>query len=389
MTRPRLSLPVMQESPVFCVLPWVHICASVDGVWGRCCVDSSMYYEHYYGMEEEPEFTLREDSLGCSAKSRYARSNPRKTLNLPEAFNSEAMRSTRAAMMSGERVAACQYCYDREAAGGESYRQKMNKLFNTLTHVRQLIRRTSPDGYLNEFPCYLDLRFGNNCNLKCIMCGFPVSSGWGSKTKWSGSKIDPYSDDQELWGVLEQGVSKLRRVYFAGGEPFLQPLHFKLLDLILKSGHSKDVDLVYNSNLTVLPAGIFDKLGQFKSVEIGASCDGVGPVFESIRVGAKWESFVRNVRTAKRYVRVRIAVTPQRDNIAHLEELIEWARAESVEIDLTNILMYPKRLCIRSLPPAEKLLIREKYETLISRYSQDGRKRIAEELKMILYFMSS
>src|SRR5258708_23787299 len=101
---------------VFCVLPWSHLCASVDGVWGRCCVDASMYHEQYYSERAEPAFALNDDALGCAPGSRYATANPGRTMTLTEAYNSDNMRRTRLAMLAGEPVSACSYCYEREAS---------------------------------------------------------------------------------------------------------------------------------------------------------------------------------------------------------------------------------------------------------------------------------
>jgi len=350
-----------------------------------------MYYDDYYKMEKEPEVKLRPDTLGCLPGSHYSITNPEKTLNLVEAFNSPAMRETRVAMMKGERVAACQYCYDREDGGGTSYRQIANQMFRDKVDWASLTENTAVDGSLNEFPCYLDIRFGNTCNLECIMCGFPISSRWGRRVplKWMPAKIDPYASDRELWRMLEDNAPKLRRIYFAGGEPFLQPLHFKLIDMLIDRNCAAQVDLGYNTNLTILPRGIFEKLGKFKSVDIGASCDGTGKVFESIRVGAKWNTFIKNVRETKKHFPVRLAVTPQRDNIANLDELIRWGIEEGCEIDLTNILMHPAELSLTNLSDAEKKVFANKYTALAFSYKQSGYQTIGDSLVSIVRFLNT
>ncbi|MGH3821273.1 MAG: twitch domain-containing radical SAM protein, partial [Pseudonocardiaceae bacterium] len=209
-------------------------------------------------------------------RSRFAAANPERTFGLEEAFNSVDMRRTRLAMLAGERVKACTYCYDREDGGGESYRQKVNRIFGEMLDLPALVATTAADGSLDAFPLFLDIRFGNTCNLQCIMCGYPVSSRWGTEKRptWAQANIDPYRDDDELWDVLRENACRLGRVYFAGGEPFMQPGHFKMLDLLIETGSAAGIDLVYNSNLTVLPKGVFEQLAQFKSVGIGASCDG-------------------------------------------------------------------------------------------------------------------
>lgn len=377
------------DSEVFCVLPWSHLCASVDGVWGRCCVDASMYHEEYYRRADEPQFALNDDALGCAPRSRYAPANPQRSMSLTQAYNSENMRRTRLAMLAGEPVGACSYCYEREAGGGESYRQKARRVLAADLDIAKAAASTRPDGSVDGFPIYLDLRFGNSCNLQCIMCGYPVSSRWGldQHPSWAPAHIDPYRDDEALWSALREHASELRRVYFAGGEPFMQPGHFRLLDLLIAEQAAGQVRLAYNSNLTILPDGVLDKLALFRSVEIGASCDGTDDLFERIRTGARWGDFVRNLRTVKQHATVWLAVAPQRDNVLHLADIIEFAQAEGVGVDLTNFVHWPRRLCVRALPASDKQRASEYLDQLISTRLAAGQPDIADQLAGLRTFM--
>ena len=377
------------DSKVFCVLPWSHLCASVDGVWGRCCVDASMYHEQYYSERAEPAFALNDDALGCAPRSRYATANPGRTMTLTEAYNSDNMRRTRLAMLAGEPVSACSYCYEREAGGGESYRQKASRVLADEIDVSELAAATHADGSVAGFPIYLDFRFGNSCNLKCIMCGYPVSSRWGldRHPSWAPAHIDPYRDDEALWLVLREHAPALRRIYFAGGEPFMQPGHFRLLEILLEERAAGHVRLAYNSNLTILPTGVLRKLAPFRSVEIGASCDGTTDLFERIRTGAKWDDFVRNLRVVKQHATVWLAVAPQRDNVLSLGDVIDFAAAEGVGVDLTNFVHWPRRLCVRSLPEQAKQRASEYLGGLISGQLATGQHEVAAQLTALRTFM--
>ena len=379
----------LADSKVFCVLPWTHMCGSVDGVWGRCCVDSSMYHEEYYARQAEPDFILKPDALGCAPLSRYSSSSPDRVFGLPEAYNSPNMRRTRLAMLAGEPVEACSYCYARESAGGESYRQKALRFIAQDADVAELVAGTKADGSVAGFPIYLDIRFGNSCNLKCIMCGYPVSSRWGldKHPAWAPAHIDPYRDDEALWSALSEHASALRRVYFAGGEPLMQPGHFRLLDLLIDTGAASHIRLTYNSNLTILPDGIFEKLARFRTVEIGASCDGIGATFEHIRVGARWEVFVRNLRVVKQHATVWLAVAPQRDNLLQLGDLIDFAVAEGIRVDLTNFVHWPSELCVQKLPEEHKSAGADYLTLLIADCQQRGLSEAAEQLTMLRGFM--
>ena len=386
-----MSTAPSPDDGVFCVLPWVHLTGSVDGVWGRCCVDSAMYHDHLYQLAEEPEFALDPDALGCLPHSRFAAANPDRVFGIEEAFNSPNLRQTRLAMLAGERIRACAYCYLREETGGESYRQKMNAWFAARMDIAELVARTGPDGMQPGFPAFLDMRFGNTCNLRCIMCGYPVSSRWGLERHpaWAPAHVDPYRDDDELWAALRGHAADLRRVYFAGGEPLLQPGHFKLLDLLVETGAAAQIDVVYTSNLTVLPDGWLDRLALFHSAGIGASCDGTGELFERIRVGARWETFVRNVRSARAHARLWLQVAPQRDNILHLREIVDFGVVERVGIDLTNFVHWPAEMSVRNLPPAERAAATRYLTNLAVDCRDRDLPEVAAQLDMLLTFVSS
>ncbi|HTJ67945.1 MAG TPA: twitch domain-containing radical SAM protein [Actinospica sp.] len=387
--RPGRTFVELTDNGTFCALPWLHLSTSVDGVWARCCVDATAYHDEYYGQPNEPAFLLEEDSVGCVANSRYARDNPQESRGFQEAFNSPAMKRTRLAMLDGEKVPACKYCYLREASGGESYRQQVNRNPPAQADMDALLAVTAPDGFLPGFPSYLDLRFGNSCNLSCIMCGFPTSSRWGveKRVHWMPANIDPYRDDDALWEELGRNADKLRRIYFAGGEPFMQPLHFKALDLFVSSGAASHIELFYNSNLTIAPAGIFDKLRLFKSVVVGASCDGTGATFEAIRRGAKWAEFVNNVDLFRQHVKVTLQVAPQRDNIHEIGSILEFAQSREIEVDLRNFVHFPEELSARNLPLEARRTHIVELRQLADECNRTGRPNEADHLGLLVEFL--
>ena len=49
----------------------------------------------------------------------------------------------------------------------------------------------------------------------------------------------------------------LEEVYFAGGEPFIQEGHYKMLTLLIESGYAKNIHISYNTNLSYINYNIF------------------------------------------------------------------------------------------------------------------------------------
>jgi MoaA/NifB/PqqE/SkfB family radical SAM enzyme len=343
-----------------------------------------MYYQWYYDSNRNQEdFFLRTDSVGCLSNSTYAATNPGKIAGFLEAFNSPAMQETRRLMFSGKLPSCCKYCAELETLGGRSYRIKMNKLFGQL--IESCIEGIDEHGKLNTAPCYLDLRLSNLCNLSCRMCSFPTSSSHDSvwKNGFHTSVMDLYSNNKHFWEQIEKVASQLTRVYFAGGEPFIHPAHDRLLQMLIELGCAGNIQLAYSSNMTVLPSRTLDFFAHYRSVEIGASCDGLESLYENIRKGAKWSHFVKTLSQARHRATVFLSVTLQRDNIEHLERLIDWSVSQGLRVDLSNILQYPSAMSILTLPGYKRRLLANRYLRLSEKYREKDNAELAEEVQIV------
>lgn len=377
---------LFEQSETFCVLPWVGLNASIDGIWGRCCDDLSVDHHAYFNEAEKPSnMALAPDALGCSRQSLFARDNPDRVFTLIEAFNSPNLRETRLAMLQDKPVHACRYCYGLEKLGSMSHRQSINQEFRGRLDWDQLLSETFADGELARRPICLDLRLGNQCNLSCIMCSYPTSSSWKSHvpTTWLRSPLDPYRDDDEFWAQFVALLPDIRWLHFSGGEPMLLKAHHKALDLILSTPYPGNILLTYNTNLTFLPQGIFEKFSRFKTVMINASCDGTGETFETIRRGAKWSTFVANLRTVAGHLAPRLVSVVQRDNVANIPDLVTWALQEGYALDLTDILQYPRKLSLSTLTAAESSPHIDRYSKAADACRTSGRIELARQVDVI------
>ena len=205
-----------------CILPWVHQFGTLSGSYGLCC------FSEYLGTFGEGKSPL-------------------------EAFNDDYMKSTRLAMLAGEEVSPCKVCYDWERSGVESPRQRMNKRFFKYT---RLYDQTADDGSVKNPPIYIDFRFGNLCNFTCRMCGAISSSSWAREAKKHGyleesapNHYDHWTNNELFWKDIDKFKKYIKVIYFAGGEPFVQEGHYKLLEFLVKN-ECTDIELNYNTNLS-------------------------------------------------------------------------------------------------------------------------------------------
>ena len=375
---------------VFCHLPWTHLCAHVDGVYARCCVDASAQqnWPQYRGSRPE-RLVLRDDAVGCTPGSPFAADNPDRVMQLDAAFNSPALRSTRLAMLAGQPVPACRDCYQRERLAGDSLRLQMLRQGTPVPSVSECRDRTAGDGSVDGFPSYLDLRLGNHCNLRCVMCDVPTSS---SLTRhhpdtWLRTSLDPYSTDPAFWQVLEDNLGAIRSLYLAGGEPLLLRAHQPLLQLFVDRGRAPEVDLTYATNLTRLPRNVVGLWRHFRAVSLEASCDGVGAVFERVRVGGRWADFERNVERIRDHVALSIHAAPQRDNVMDLGNIIDWALSRALPVHASNTVREPAELSIRNLPPDLKRRAHAYLVPLADRLDADGFANVARDVRGVVAYL--
>jgi sulfatase maturation enzyme AslB (radical SAM superfamily) len=129
---------------------------------------------------------------------------------------------------------------------------------------------------------------------------------------------------------LRQQLPTLRHLHFAGGEPLIVPEMLSFLRASVESGHSRHIELTYNTNLTKIPAEAKDLWPHFGGVKLLCSIDGVGRVNDFIRHPSHWDSIDRNLRDLEEnhakygLVEVLIMCTVQVYNVFRLGELYDY-----------------------------------------------------------------
>ena len=229
-------------------------------------------------------------------------------------------------------------------SGIESHRIRMN---NKFSQYNKLYNKTDTDGYLNSPPIYLDIRFGNLCNFKCRMCGSYASSSWAKEDKYFGkldndapNHYDHWTDNEKFWKDIDEIKKYIRVLYFAGGEPFVQEGHYKMLQFLVDSGCSKNIELSYNTNLSY--NGVFkgydiEKLWScFKDVDIWPSIEGFEEKAEYGRKGLDFDLFTKNAKKYSKYIKTFSLVSNVYSISSNLE-LIKWIKSLDKTFSITNL----------------------------------------------------
>jgi hypothetical protein len=186
---------------------------------------------------------------------------------------------------------------------------------------------------------FLDVRNNNLCNLECVICNPYYSSKWAKRLNQDDVYVSTPIDNVNL--------SKVTTVYFAGGEPFLNTDHQKILERLNPKLVTR---LIYSSNLTYIK-GAKEIWPKFNQIFLNASLDGIGEFGEAMRPGLKWDVWYKNFLEIKQIPNVEIAICPTVNllNIWYLKEIEKFAQEHGVGINY-NELENPQKLCLSTLP---------------------------------------
>ena len=322
-----------------CILPWIHQYGDLSGKYALCC------------------FTLNHEGNLFG-----------EGLSPLEAFNSDYMKTTRLSMLKNKKPKACKVCYDWEESGIESPRQKMNQEYSAFNKIYE---KTNIDGSINNPPIYLDFRFGNLCNFSCRMCGSYASSSWSKEAKFHGSMkpnepnhYDHWTDDSRFWQDIDEIKKYIRVLYFAGGEPFVQEGHYKMLQFLVDSNCAKNIKLNYNTNLSYngnFKGFDIEKLWlSFKSVNIWPSIEGFQEKAEYGRKGLDFTLFSKNSIKFSKYISTYSLVSSIYSITSNIE-LIKWIKSLNKSFNITN-LTNPTYQSTTILPQSLKKEILKKYK---------------------------
>ncbi len=363
-------------SKTLCPLPWIHYATRNNGHLRVCC----------HANVSSTQGALKVDDMALTTSNS----------TIEAARNCSTLKTIRQTMLNGEWASDCARCRREEANTLTSRRQMELEKWSALFDLQRAQDWTSPDGEIDSDRVPLvsyDLRFGNVCNLRCRMCGPTDSNAWYSDyiklnnrtffhdthgrveldtSKQNQAAYDWHSDPQ-FWENLALHIPAIQYLYLVGGEPLMINTHIDFLQQCVNSGHAQNIELEYNTNMTVLPEKVLALWPHFKSVRIGVSLDGIGAVNEYIRYPSSFKKIVQNVRTIEalqaRNIRLWFAPTVQVLNVFHLTEMIEWVLRENFDfINVSgkkralafHILHNPPYYSIQALPVALKELAREK-----------------------------
>lgn len=314
--------------------------------------------------------------------------NNLKEKTLSEVFYGDWMKDVRSKMLAGEEVKGCIRCYQEEAAGKKSLRERYHE--NNELPIDKLVDINKPSIR------WIELAISNDCNLACRMCDSRYAWKW-------------FKEEQELFGqtynTVEKSKSDISNIYpfindlvhikFTGGEPLMTKDQWVLVDKLLAERDCSEIFLNYSTNCTIMPKDSWvEKWSKFKQVEFALSFDSANASeSEYIRWPAKYET---TESVTKRFLELKeshgfhvfLRSTISILNIWYMPESMEWWWQNDKGLRIMNPthLTYPEILCVTVLPEHIKRRVTNKFNNYVSKSNND---KINKSLEYIRNFMNS
>lgn len=314
---------------------------------------------------------------------------------LEEIWNGANMKRIRQQVLNNVRPPECEPCFSLEDQGVESLRQR--HIAGNIPEARINLYPNALDKLADDYMMPFDIptmeiKLNNLCNLKCRMCHPMDSTAWND---WKEVEefyikennimvdlinkhnlkikphLDKFEDNPNWWNSFEKLLPHFRRVEFAGGEPLMDPQHYRILDML--SPYGDQIEIKYATNLSILGKSnrtVWEYWPKFKSVAVNVSIDGMGLSYEYIRGNASWAELINNIKQIqqiKNVSRIVGAVAVQVSNVLVLDRMIEYFLNDLGIIFYTNMVKYPNVLSIQVLPAELKKIAIDRLDSVSKR----------------------
>lgn len=248
---------------------------------------------------------------------------------LISAWNSQKLQQLRKNLNNGYSVLTdpwCSRCRVLEESGQPSLRTQTKHL--------------GPAGTLKA----VQFKLSNRCQLECAHCG-PFCSSQHAKRQGTQEIRQATKNIQPIIDDLITLLPQLDYIKFTGGEPWMDPQHWQILEALAEHDTSH-CELRYISNgLATRKEHLWKG---WKDVKIQISIDGVGRTYEWFRRNASWNDVYNNVidLRSKYTTGIVYCITPW---TAH-----QWNKARSIWSDIQPLpVVRPWYMDVANLPASD------------------------------------
>lgn len=329
---------IKEHGNYFCVLPFTEICNTAQGHAKLCC----------YSDNVDDKDLNYED-------------------NIIETWKTNAeLNDIRQRMLDNKPIKECRRCYQYEKAGARSMSKRLNHSISLEDKFPGSIKEMKDHKKLTLRS--LDIKFGNKCNLACVMC-----DGGSSSLHVKEKNNNPVPQDLHQWippngkdssfdkDNLEELLNQapnLMKLKFTGGEPTLLDGFKEFIERLSETPYAKNIEVMIVTNGTTDVTKWIDTFSKFRLFEVNWSTDGVGDTFEYIRWPGKWKKtydiqtkFNQTIKE-KGYTNIISILTSaiQLLNLDQLPKLLQYCEDANFDWFSPVLVMWPEPLQLGIAP---------------------------------------
>lgn len=366
------------SNKTWCVYPFVHLATFTNGDVTPCCVAKA----------------YRNVNLN--------------NITIQDAWNHSEVKSLRTKLINGEEVYNCKNCYEVEKHGVDSHRTSSNRMFEKEYGISYDTFKSADVDIQHLIT--LDLRLGNTCNLKCIMCRPNESHKWyedivelkkhdlplvvandvNYKADYNRNDYN-WINKKVFWDNIDNILPNIKEFIFGGGEPFMLKEVKTLLHKAIELDTAKNTTIRFHTNGTHLNAKDFELLKNFKRIQLMFSVDSVDEINFFLRYPAEWNKILENIELNESHgknIESYILCSLTGISAFYLDKLYKFVYEKNWnKLPISNIILgrvhYPIYLNPQVLDNNRKLIIKKKFENMISAYPSVA-KTLTENLNWIL-----
>lgn len=194
----------------------------------------------------------------------------------------------------------------------------------------------------NKYPSSFEFQLSNICNLECLMCSGELSS----QIRLNREKKKPIANiyNNEFVEQLRNFIPHLKEASFTGGEPFLNPLYYKIWDIIYELNPSCKISV--STNGTILNDNIKSYMSKLRfnfSISINSVDE---EVYIKVQKGGNLSSVLDNLFFFKKYceenhTNLLVKICPLRQNIYSIHKTVEFFNKNDIYISFNKVIFPP------------------------------------------------
>ena len=200
---------------------------------------------------------------------------------------------------------------------------------------------------------------------------------------------------EKVWEDIWQMVPTLKKLSFGEGEPFINKPGLAFLRKLQESGHASHIDLIIDTNMTMLLPKHYEFLQGFRRCIVSCSLDGYRKLNEFIRFPSKWSVIDKNLRSYNEFVqadttgrRLNFLTTVSVLNVNQLGDLVDYCVKNFASFPRLEYITIPSFMSLQVLPKSFKDFVEERLIVLKQVYPDlPNRDAFLESLSSLSRFM--